>query len=308
MATPAVCLPQNVNFSIDSIAARTEPRNVLLCSPEHFDIVDVKNVHMEGNEGNLDRELARQQWQALKSTYDQLAAKGLLAEVMVIPGAPGCEDMVFCANQTFPWQSSDGEKLVVLSRMRHESRQREVPHFEAYFEKLNYTTHHFSNNVSLFEGMGDTIPHYGKQLLYGGYGHRSEVAAYQELVEKVGVPIVCLELINPKLYHLDTCFIPIDEDQVLLCPDAFTAEGLATLRQLFKNVIEIPLEEADGFFSLNAHIINDKVSGRKAAILQSGSTHTAKALKDNGFEVIELDTSEYMKSGGSVFCMKIMIY
>ena len=31
-------------------------------------------------------------------------------------------------------------------------------------------------------------------------------------------------------------------------------------------------------------------------------------LKGEGFKVYEVDTSEFMKSGGSVFCMKMMHY
>ena len=31
-------------------------------------------------------------------------------------------------------------------------------------------------------------------------------------------------------------------------------------------------------------------------------------LREAGFEVVELDTDEYLKSGGSVFCMKLMYW
>ena len=34
---------------------------------------------------------------------------------------------------------------------------------------------------------------------------------------------------------------------------------------------------------------------------------TIAAVREAGFEVIALDTSEFLKSGGSVFCMKLMI-
>lgn len=294
-----------VPFSITDVQDRQEPLNVLMCSPDYFDIVDVKNVHMQGNIGNTDKAAVNAQWSELKKAYDTLQVQGALQEVSVIPGAQGCEDMVFCANQTFPWKMENGEKVVVMSRMRHESRQREVPHFEEFFAAKGFKPLHFEK-AEMFEGMGDVIPHTGKQLLYGGYGHRTTAEAYDELAQMLQTPIVALELINPKFYHLDTCFVPLSADAVMLCKEAFTEEGLGMISNLFKKVYAIPEKEAEQYFSLNAHAFI--ANGTKTAILQQGSTVTVDALKQEGYNVVEIETSEFMKSGGSVFCMKMMYY
>lgn len=293
----------NIPFSINNIADRNEPTRVLMCSPDYFDIVDEKNVHMQGNIGQTDKALVNNQWQQLKTAYDALQSEGVLDEVSVIPGAPGCEDMVFCANQTFPWKMADGKEVVVMSRMRHESRQREVPYFETFFSAKGFTPLHFEH-AKMFEGMGDVIPHPGKRLVYGGYGHRTTAAAYDELAQMLQTPVVALELINPKFYHLDTCFVPLSTDSVMLCKEAFTEAGLSMIQQLFKKVYYIPEEEAEDYFSLNVHAF--EANGVKTAILQKGSTVTVDALKQEGYNVVEIDTSEFMKSGGSVFCMKMM--
>jgi N-dimethylarginine dimethylaminohydrolase len=295
-----------INFSIEHVANRQEPRKILMCNPEYFDIVDVKNVHMEGNIGVLDKALAKKQWEDLKAIYQSFVTEGILEEVYTIPGGKDCEDMVFTANQSFPWILNN-EKVVVMSKMRHESRQREVPYFETFYKSKGYKILHLQE-AKLFEGMGDTIPHYGKRLLYGGYGHRSDITAYKEIATMLQVPVVTLELVDERFYHLDTCFIPINEETVLLCPVAFSNDGLAALKKLFKNVIEVPVEEAETFFALNAHCINDQKTGKKKAVLHPGSTFTKNALIQYGYEVIETNTSEYMKSGGSVFCMKMMLY
>ncbi len=292
-----------VNFSINDIKDKQDPTRVLMCSPDYFDIVDVKNVHMEGQIGNTDKELVNAQWQSLKQVYDDLQSKGVLDEVSVLPGAPGCEDMVFCANQTFPWKMEDGSEVVVMSKMRHESRQREVPHFEAFFQQKGFKPLHFKD-VKMFEGMGDVISHPEKRLLYGGYGHRTTAEAYNELAAMLQTPVVALELINPKFYHLDTCFVPLSVDSVMLCKEAFTEQGLKMIQQLFRHVYYIPEHEAEAYFSLNAHAF--KAHGTKTAILQKGSTETVAALKQEGYNVVEIDTAEFMKSGGSVFCMKMM--
>ena len=296
-----------INFGINDIADRREARKVLLCTPDHFDIVDVKNPYMNEQAGSLDKVKSQIQWFDLKKTYKRLQEKGILEEVVTINGVEGCEDMVFCANQTFPWTDNEGNKTVIMSKMKHTSRQREVIHFENFFKKQRYKIAHLKKTNS-FEGMGDAIPHFGKRLLYGGYGHRTDLGAYHEISELLQMPIVPLELPNPKFYHLDTCFLPLDQYNVMLCKEAFTNEGIKIIHSLFKNIFPVSEKEAGKTFCLNAHVINDQMTGKKAAILQQGSVEAKKILKENGFEIIETDTSEYMKSGGSVFCMKMMFY
>lgn len=294
-----------LGFGISDIPEHTAPRKILMVTPDYFDIVDVKNAHMEGHEGKVDKKKARDQWERLKLHYTKLVARNVLDGFLELPGAPDCEDMVFAANQTFPWVNEKGEKIVILSKMKHASRQREVVHFEKFFSELGYKILQLEKTL-LFEGMGDTIPHPGKRLLYGGYGHRSEKEAYDEIAGLLNVPVICLELKDDRFYHLDTCFVPLDEKTVMLQKAAFTEQGLELITHLFEKVIEIPEEEAAKNFALNAHVICSP--GNKVAILQQGNERTNACLKEAGFEVIEVDTSEFMKSGGSVFCMKMMLY
>lgn len=290
-------------FKIGEIANRSEYEHVLLCTPDYFDIVDEKNVHMKGNAGSTVRADVLKQWQELKHTYDSLQEAGVVKEVSVLPGAEDCEDMVFCANQSFPWVMDNGKRVVVMSNMRHSSRQREVPYFEDFFRDKGFEPLSLSPDL-MFEGMGDVIPHPGKRLLYGGFGHRTNVDAYVELTMLLRTPIVALELVSEKFYHLDTCFVPLSTDSVMICEEAFSEQGLAMIEEVFRVIHYVPIQEAERFFSLNAHVFD--IGGRKVAILQKGSETTRNILSIEGFEVIEVETSEFMKSGGSVFCMKMM--
>jgi N-dimethylarginine dimethylaminohydrolase len=300
-----VFLPSGINFTLAEIPDRKDSDKVLMCTPEYFDVIDVKNVHMKNQQGRIDKKLANEQWQQLKGIYQTLKNNNTATDVLSIPGAQGLEDMVFAANQSFPWITESGEKVVIMSRMRHESRKKEVQYFREFYKELGYRIIELQH-TELFEGMGDAIPHPGKRLIYGGYGHRTSVSAYDEISEILNVKIVALKLINEKFYHLDTCFVPLGQDSVMLYPGAFQPEDLKGLKKLFNDMIEIPEEEASRNFSLNAHVVISEKS--KAAILQKGSPVTVSALKNKGFQVFETDTSEYIKSGGSVFCMKMMIY
>ena len=108
----------------------THPVAILMSPPDHFDVVDEKNPHMAGHVGTVDKARARAQWDELKATF---AAIGL--EVFVIPPVEGCEDMVFCANQTFVGPG----RICLLGRMKHSSRRRELPAFAAWFKARGYT-------------------------------------------------------------------------------------------------------------------------------------------------------------------------
>ena len=55
-------------------------------------------------------------------------------------------------------------------------------------------------------------------------------------------------------------------------------------------------------------MINYPENTKKVAVLQKGSVQAIEALKAEGYEIEEIETSAFMKSGGSVFCMKMMIY
>jgi N-dimethylarginine dimethylaminohydrolase len=291
------------DFYVEWFEKRHEPNKVLMCSPDYFDIVDVKNPFMECQSGKLNKALAFKQWEQLKSIYEDWKLKNVIADLLVIPGAEGREDMVFCANQSFPFLNHQNHRSVYLSKMRHESRQLEVPYFEEFYKQRAYHINYLKN-TELFEGMGDTIPHPGRKLFYGGFGHRSNADAYQEIMEVRGCSIVLLELIHENFYHLDTCFVPLSDKAVMLCPDAFTNEGLQILRKCFEVIYEIPIEEALSTFCLNAHVLPDA----KFAVIQVGSKFAMDALLSESYEVYETESSEFMKSGGSVFCMKMMMY
>ena len=67
-------------------------RRYLMCRPTYFAVDYAINPWMDISLG-VDRELALQQWDALRRTYLDLGH-----QVDVIPPVPGLPDMVFAAN------------------------------------------------------------------------------------------------------------------------------------------------------------------------------------------------------------------
>jgi N-dimethylarginine dimethylaminohydrolase len=289
---------EEIDFSLEDCPPQPLARRVLFARPTHFTVDYVINPHMAEHVGKVDRERAMSQWKQLKDAYERLGV-----ESEVVEGATGLPDMVFCANQTLPYLDPEyGEKGVVLSRMNAPQRRGEVQHFESFFSSKGHTILHLPDSISeSFEGMGDAIWHPRRHLLWGGYGFRTGLNAYQAISELLDVRIIALKLDDPDFYHLDTAFSVLDERSVLICPEAFDEEGLRLIRHVFDQVIEAPEEEARRLFACNAHCPD----GRHV-IIQQGCQETVSRLGEAGFRAIEVETEEFLKSGGSVFCMKMM--
>jgi len=289
-----------LDFELSNLDALPFPDRILMTSPEHFKVEYVINPHMKGNIGTVDRPKAQSDWNGLKDAYEQI---GLT--VNVVDGAEGLPDMVFCANQVLPFLKRDGSgKGVVLSNMFAPERRNEVQHYAGHFEEKGYEiVSEIADGSVDFEGMGDALWHPGKRLLWGGYGFRSNRSVYDFISKRLDAPVLLLLLDDPEFYHLDTCMCILNEDTVLIAPSAFNPEGLALIRHFFPVVLEAPEDEARSLFACNAHCPD-----QKHVFIQKGCTQTNLMLKKHGFEVIELDTDEYLKSGGSVFCMKLMTW
>ena len=271
--------------------------NIIMCPPQYFKVIDVKNIHMQGQIGNVDQSKALMQWNTMKQA---VIDEGHV--VYEIEPVENLEDMVFAANPAFVGRNNKGEKIGLLSNMKHASRKKEVKSYGQWFEKHGYQVKTLSNANYNFEGNGDALWHPQKRMIWGGYGFRTQWEVYDEISKIYDAPVCRVNLQNPHFYHLDTCFCPLNSESVLYYPHAFDQEGIHLIRQYFKDPIEVDQEEAQHNFACNSLVLG------KSVFIQKGSPKTVEALKERDFKVIELDTSEFMKSGGSVFCMKLQVY
>ncbi|MCK6446768.1 MAG: arginine deiminase-related protein [Planctomycetes bacterium] len=290
-----------LDFRFADLPRIEHPDRVLMADPRDFECAYAINPHMVDERGELkrvDRELAVRQWRAL---HDAFAASGLTVDV-VAPLAKH-PDLVFCANPSLPLPRelfADGRPRLVPSRMAHAERRGEVDHVVAALRALGYVVEPLRGESERLEGMGDGIWQLGRALLFAGVGPRSDLAAWRELAERYPVRIVALELVDRALYHLDTAFASLSDDACLWWPGAFDARGRALIERLVPRPIEADADESRRFLACNAFSAN----GRHVFIERRCERTIAK-LVAAGFDVVPLDTSEFLKSGGSVFCMKL---
>lgn len=288
-----------LDFTLADIESMPAPGKVLVVNPSEFDVEYIINPHMSGHIGDIDKDAAFKEWAALKKGYEGL---GLFVEE--IEGAKGYPDMVFCANQSLPNITSDDKKQVVMSVMHAPQRKGEVSHIQKVYEKSSYEIVHLDESkFTDFEGMGDAIWHFKKRLIWGGYGYRSSLDVYSHISETFYTPVIALELIDDRFYHLDTCFCVLNEETVMIYSKAFTEDGRKLIHAVFPNVIDTNDYEAAELFACNATCPDGK-----NVFIQKGCVEANKAMEEAGFIVHEFSTNEYLKSGGSVFCMKMMLW
>lgn len=297
--SPVITTADQLDFELASHPSMPLPKKVLMVEPTYFSVDYVINPHMADNVGKVDKMKAKNEWNSLKSTFSQIGIQPVILE-----GEENLPDMVFSANQSLPFIDEAGDKHVFMSIMHAEQRKKEVPFFEQWFSQNRYQIHHLDENkINDFEGCGDAIWHTGRRLLWGGYGYRSSLDAYEQISDTFSVPVIALQLIDENFYHLDTCFCVLNEKTALIYPDAFTKEGRTLIDAIFEKVIHATRHEAIELFACNATCPDGK-----NVIIQQGCTDVNKKLRDAGFAVQEVSTYEFLKSGGSVFCMKQMVW
>jgi N-dimethylarginine dimethylaminohydrolase len=276
------------------------PQKVLMSDPKHFRVEYAINPFMKDEQGNLkkvDSVKAIREWNELKATYEKLGF-----QVATLPGEKSLPDMVFTANQSMPFLDKEKKKSVLLSHMYSEFRRKEVNYFRQWYEENDYKIYTLENK-GFFEGNGDALIQYPYRTVWGGYGHRTSKEVYREIVERFDLPVIMLNMIRPEFYHLDTCFSILNENTVVLQSEAFEPEALRMIHEVFSKVIPTDLEENLKYFCCNCHSPNG------VQVISHKGTKKFRADMDKaGFDLMEVDTTEYLKSGGSVFCMKMMAF
>jgi N-dimethylarginine dimethylaminohydrolase len=285
------------HFKLSQIKSSPYPQAVLMCPPDFFDIVDVKNPFMAAQIGKVDHPASVQQWRSLKTCFESI---GL--EVKTIEPELGREDMVFCANQTFVGLNAHGGRVCVLSHMKHASRQKEVAAFSRWFQKENYQVLQIENSEIGFEGGGDALWHPGRHLIWGGVGPRTQREIYPHLSEVFGADVIEVELVNENFYHLDTCLALLDETTALVCREAFSEASFKVIQKIIPRLVVVSAEDTSQTMVCNAAGFFGK-----HVVLHPTSSAIYEQLNRLGFRVHPTNTGEFIKSGGSVFCLKMSL-
>ena len=261
-----------------------------MCSPELYEVNYVINPWMEGNVHASSKREAAAQWEQLHSAISRFA------RVELVEPQPGSPDMVFTANAGLVRHG-----VVALSRFLHPERQGEEPHFGKWFGDSGFAVRETPRGTP-FEGEGDALFEWDGSRLWAGHGVRTLQCTHRWLMDIWGIEVMSLRLVDPRFYHLDTCFCPLFGGYVMYFPKAFDAESLAKIEKRYPRDKRICVGDSDALrFACNA------VNVGRVIVLNEVSVELSRHLEDLGFCVVQVPLTEFLKAGGAAKCLALRL-
>ncbi|KAH7718871.1 Amidinotransferase [Aphelenchoides avenae] len=261
-------------------------QRVLMVPPKHFTVEYAINAWMGGV---VDKQRAHAQWDQLKGAIEK---EGV--EVLTLDQVQGLPDMVFVCNSGIV-----RDNKVYLSKFRHKERTGEQEHYLKWFKQHGFEVVG-EDYPEFFEGGGDAF-FSNYDTLFAGYGSRSTKSAYEQVAKLGKFETIFCDLAHPKFYHLDTCLCPVGDRSALWYPPAFSKETQDKIKEALPDAIAVSDAEATAF-------VCNAITIRKTVISPPGvSEETRRALKELGYNVTEVEMSEFMKSGGACQCLVLKL-
>ncbi len=261
-------------------------QKVVVCEPKYMEIQDVINeVQEKYKDENIDQSVALKQHEAFT---EKLEAHGV--DVVTLPASEAYPEQVFTRDIGFTL----GEDVFV-AEMASDIREGEE---EVLKEWLASSDIIYKNlRVNKIEG-GDVI--IDRDTIFVGISSRTGKDAVKELAEKlptfkvIGIPF------DEKYLHLDCVFNILSPETALIFSKALhpkTVEMLASRYQL------IEVSEAEQF-TMGTNVLS---IGEKRLFSLPQNSNVNKEMRARGFNVIEVDFSEIIKSGGSFRCCSMPV-
>lgn len=262
---------------------------IFMCPPTYYNKIDYEINPWMKKGTECETTDAGERWGELKGIIEKLGA-----QVLTMDAQPGLPDIVFTANAALIYKNK-----AVISRFMHKERQPEEKFYAEWLEKQGFEVICLSEEMP-FEGAGDAL--FSGETLYSGYVPRSDISSHAKISEIFGVRIISLELVNPRFYHLDTCFCPLTDGYLLYYPQAFDEYGNRVIETNFPEEKRIAVSDEEAVaFSCNA------VSIGKSVVMNRTTDRLKAALKAKDFDTYEVDLKEFMKAGGSAKCLTLKL-
>ncbi len=259
----------------------------LMCPPEWYGVDYVLNPWMAGNVHRSSRDLAFAQW---KSMHNVLRS---VADVRLLRPEPGCPDMVFLAHGALIHHG-----VAAISSFNPQQRRAETAHLRRWLISEGFLLWETPRETP-FEGEGDVAFNEEGTALWAAHGVRTCRAAHRHLADAWQVPITSLHLSDPRFYHLDTCFTPLANPTgagggyILYYPGAFDAASIAAIESAYPADHRFAVSELDA-----THMACCALNLGRTIFTGEITRELATRLFDAGFDVVQLELSEFIKGGG----------
>ncbi|GAA2643040.1 arginine deiminase-related protein [Dactylosporangium fulvum] len=257
---------------------------LLVCDAAHFRIDYEINPYMDT--------CVQPDPAAAAAEHAAIVAAHLAAgrQVEYVPSAPECPDMVFAANAALV----RGHRAVL--GFPPPERKAELPYFQEWLVGNGYEV---IEAPYPFSGQGDALA--CGNLLFAGYGQRTDRRMHAVLARELDYEIVPLRTVGPQWYDLDLAVAVIGNPHtVAYCPEALDEPSRRRMRGLGLDLIEVPAADA-------SRLALNLVSDGTTVTMTRGAPRLAAELRARGLDVVELDTTELAKGGGGVRCTALTL-
>ncbi len=254
----------------------------LMCSPEWYDVDYVINPWMAGNLHRASRDESFTQWRGLYSALRQVA------DVKLLHPRQGSPDMTFVAHGALV-----NHGVAALSSFAHSERQQEEQSLRQWLEEAGFIIWETPRETP-FEGEGDALFDPTGKPLWLAYGARTCRYSHRHIADAWHAETTPLHLVDPRFYHLDTCFAPLTGGHLLYFPEAFDAASLKRIEDAYPPRKRIPVTESEA-----AHFACNVLNVGPHVFLHECEGTVARRLRGAGYSVTELPLSEFLKGGGS---------
>lgn len=283
-------------------------QRLLVCSPSYFDVNYSINAWMDPNtpEGRVDIVKAKEQWLNFVDVLQKFA------QVELLPPVKGLPDYVFTANAGLVYK-----EIFVPSIFKYPERKGETPYYAAWACSYGlYVASLDLDSDEYFEGAGDCLLDRHTNILWMGFGYRTSrtvreklqaflnkmFSAHPDADTQPELRVFELQLVDPRFYHLDTAFCPLDGGALLYNPNAFSAASVDLIHTHVPEALRIPVSQEDAdLFACNA------VSLGRYVIVNDMTIKLERALNELGYIVYRTPLSEYLKSGGGAKCLTLKL-
>ena len=261
-------------------------QKVVLCEPQYMEIKEVINdVQKEYINDNIDRSLAISQHQTFEQTLRNAGV-----EVIKLRPSKDHPEQVFTRDIGFTL----GNRLFI-SEMANPIRQGEekvlthcMNEHDIPYKKLS--THSIEGGDVIVDG----------HRVFIGISNRTCMKAIQALQEELQNFEVIPIPFNPKYLHLDCVFNILSSKEALIYPDALDSKMVDLLSSVY-HLIEVSESEQ---FSMGTNVLS---IGQNRVFSLPINNDVNHQLRQRGFQVLEVDFSEIIKSGGSFRCCSMPI-
>ena len=261
-------------------------KQVVLCEPQYMHIrEEINETQKKFKDEGIHIELAMEQHQQFVKTL-----KKHNVDVVLLPSLERYPEQVFTRDIGFTLGQT-----IFVAEMAAKVRHGEENILREWLEDEKISYYHLGGDH--IEG-GDVI--IDRDTIYIGVSNRTNQGAIGHIQSLLTEHEVVAVPFTEKYLHLDCVFNVISPTEALIYPDAMSKKERDILGSRY-DLITVTEEEQ---FTLGTNVLS---IGDKKIFSLPVNQHVNEQLRNRGYEVLEVDITEIIKSGGSFRCCTLPV-